>query len=345
MDQNITGMIAANVTLIQPWYAGAIALIGAALFGAVAAGLFTIYRDGLNNKTELKNNQIRAVNNLRGRKHTMLQSKASYYSALSEHMNQSTYAKIIVTRYIDYDKIRSQRISEGTQDMEKAQQYVNEKVDSSLRKSLELKESLRQKIRYEKLQGETAKNDERFWETIGLIKTLFPNNKVDELISAIKDADKELGKLEEEYQEELEPIREKIRTHPGLIKSNPERDEWVSDMMKNLDNVKNIMYPNLRSKIDNFDSKIDYLLNYLEYVLIDRGYFKGCRLFCSDKICPLSPDYIPWILTNNGGQMKLNKLRRCAALADIDTILERLAREGKIRITGEIISIIDDHQT
>jgi hypothetical protein len=40
--------------------------------------------------------------------------------------------------------------------------------------------------------------------------------------------------------------------------------------------------------------------------------------------------------------MERSRLRRCAGmkLADLNLILGELAREGKIRITGEMVSII-----
>ena len=51
---------------------------------------------------------------------------------------------------------------------------------------------------------------------------------------------------------------------------------------------------------------------------------------------------IMWILANSGRKMERSRLRRCAGikLADLNLILSELARDGKIRITGEIISLI-----
>ena len=58
---------------------------------------------------------------------------------------------------------------------------------------------------------------------------------------------------------------------------------------------------------------------------------------------PQSPcDRILWILSNSDGRMDRSRLRRCARikLADLNLILGELAREGKIRITGEMVSLI-----
>ena len=53
-------------------------------------------------------------------------------------------------------------------------------------------------------------------------------------------------------------------------------------------------------------------------------------------------DRILWILSSSGGKIDRSRLRRCAGmrLADLEPILGELAREGRIRITGEIISLI-----
>lgn len=58
---------------------------------------------------------------------------------------------------------------------------------------------------------------------------------------------------------------------------------------------------------------------------------------------PQSPmDRILWILSNSDGKMDRRRLRRCAGirLADLNLILGELARDGRIRITGEMVSII-----
>jgi len=55
-------------------------------------------------------------------------------------------------------------------------------------------------------------------------------------------------------------------------------------------------------------------------------------------------DRILWILTNSGGKMERSRLRRCAGMryADLDPILDELAREGRIRIdAGNMICFKD----
>jgi hypothetical protein len=61
------------------------------------------------------------------------------------------------------------------------------------------------------------------------------------------------------------------------------------------------------------------------------------------EMIPQPPrDRILWILENSDGRMGRSRLRRCAGikLADLDTILRELAREGRVGISGEIVYII-----
>ena len=59
--------------------------------------------------------------------------------------------------------------------------------------------------------------------------------------------------------------------------------------------------------------------------------------------CSQSPrDRILWILTNSGGKMDKSRLRRFTGLklADLNLVLGELAREGRIRTSGEMIALI-----
>jgi hypothetical protein len=263
-------------------------IIGA-IIGALATGVFEIYRDQKKDERQKRDDQIRATNTLRGRKSTMLQSHASYYSAFIQAENLSSSAQIESIRYVDYDHILPLRSSGKPNELEEAQQYINHTIASEDRKSLTLKEGLRQKQRYEELQQEIAKHDEQFWTTIGQIKILFPNDKVAELVEIIKSADENLGKLEKEIIESIKPTKSEIDTKPSSIKLNAEREIWYTKIDRTLDVWVNVKDTALRSSVDFFDSKIEDLLNYSENILKNPQYCRDCNLFCSTKICPLKP--------------------------------------------------------
>jgi len=55
--------------------------------------------------------------------------------------------------------------------------------------------------------------------------------------------------------------------------------------------------------------------------------------------CPR--DRILWILINSGGKMDRSRLRRSSGLklADLNLVLDELAREGRIRISGDMVNL------
>ena len=64
------------------------------------------------------------------------------------------------------------------------------------------------------------------------------------------------------------------------------------------------------------------------------------------NISPQSPhDRILWILATSGGKMKRSDLRRRVSmrLAELEPILEELAKEGRIRTSGDIVSLNPAH--
>ena len=52
-------------------------------------------------------------------------------------------------------------------------------------------------------------------------------------------------------------------------------------------------------------------------------------------------DRILWALSNSSGKMKRSDLRRRVSmkLSDLDHIIEELAKEGHIRISGDMVSL------
>ena len=52
-------------------------------------------------------------------------------------------------------------------------------------------------------------------------------------------------------------------------------------------------------------------------------------------------DRVLWILVNNGGKLERSRLRAAMGVpyAYLNPLLEELAREGRIRISGDIITL------
>jgi len=53
-------------------------------------------------------------------------------------------------------------------------------------------------------------------------------------------------------------------------------------------------------------------------------------------------DRILWILTNSGRKLERSGLRRCTGIryADMNHIIEELEKEGRIRVSGETITLL-----
>lgn len=265
----------------------AVGYIFAAILGALATNAFEIYRDHEKDKRHKRDDRTRFTCELRGIKHTMLQSKASYYSAFFASEGLHSAAHVLATRIIDYNSILDQRIHRESAEMEDAKQYVTRTIDEYLDNSPELKEYLRLKQKSEDLQLEIAKSDERFWKTIGRIRILFPNDDVIKYIDDIKNADHELGKLEKGVINSIGPIRTKIQTEPSFILNNSQRDSWTNRIRNELDEWSSTQRATLESRINEFDFKIDNLLKYLESC--QDTCCRDCKFFCSEKACPIGP--------------------------------------------------------
>jgi predicted transcriptional regulator len=54
-------------------------------------------------------------------------------------------------------------------------------------------------------------------------------------------------------------------------------------------------------------------------------------------------DRVLWILIEHGGKMKRSRLRSKVAMryAQLNPILDELVKEGRIRISGEIITVVN----
>jgi len=254
-------------------------ILGGAFMGSIVTSLFTLYRDHKNDERKKKGAQILAIAWLQGVKHTVIQSYASYYSAFIASETLQIIAFIRAIRYVDYDNLPT--------DQEDAQQYVNQTNDDALNNSLDLKEFLREKQRSEELQIEIAKHEERFWRTIGKIRILFPNDRVDDLIGTIKDTEEELNNLELIFYKRANNLRRVIETKPGFLKSNIERNEWTRKMEKAANNWNMRQHHILKLKLHQFESKIDNLIDYLQDGLDNDCH--NCTLFCSKYKCPLKP--------------------------------------------------------
>ncbi len=295
---NLTGAIGANVTLIQPWYAGTIGIIGAAILGAILAGGIAVYRDQKKDERQSRNDQIQAHCNLLGCKHSFLQYLHTYFLTDIAARSSQPYAKLVAIMPIDFSEIKESLESGKKEDAEK---HVNKLFSSEYLQSIDLKESLRSKEQSENLQLQVGNIKERFWKYIGQIKITFKDNKIEDYIKEIERAEKALGTFDSDVSKKFKKIDDKINKGIGKIvidkedpnsyadNPNKNRDDFFDEMMKELDEMKVSTTKDAKDRIAILESEIDNLLKHLENVLKNPQFCRDCKLFCSSKICPLKP--------------------------------------------------------
>lgn len=273
MDQILSGMIAANVTLIQPWYSGAVGLILAAFIGAIAAGGATLIRDIYNNGQLKRQRRHGAYGQLMGRKSTLLQSYASYNSAIirSEMLDCRSILEALLHRLDGMDSIE---------------------VENIRMHSIEFTDGMRAKNRAEDLQLQIAKSKERFWMTISQIEILFsPTIDLIDKISQIKESESILACFERDIIKRSRDFQESIfddaRSHQQfmtpLVKATNAR--WAQTRQNDLMASFDLFGEKLREDSEDLGSKIDELLDYLKIEIMgdttNSRCYRICRFFCN----------------------------------------------------------------
>jgi hypothetical protein len=273
---NLTGVIGANVALTQPWYAGTIGVIVAAILGALLAGGVGIYRDIENDKRKKRDDKIQAHCNLLGCKHAFLQYLHSYFLANVAARSSQPYAKLVAIMHIDFVEVKKILESGKKEDAEK---YVNILFSSEYLESIDLKESLRSKERSENLQLQIGDVKERFWKFIGQVKIAFEDNRIKDFIKEIEKAEATLGSFYSDVSKDFKKIEDDINTGIGKIimdqndmnryanDPNKNRDDFFDKMVKTLEGMKDSTALDAKVKIENLESKIDDLLTLTLHVV------------------------------------------------------------------------------
>ena len=297
--------IALNVTLNGSILAGTsksmlenplITVLIGAFAGAIAAGSIQFIIEERRFRRQEKNIKIQAHSNLLGCKHRLLQYFHSYFLLDIAARSSQIYAKISAVGLIDFIPAREYLL---ISDKEAAEKYVNEKFNSKCKESPDLSESLRSREASEKLQLQLGDISERFWTILGQIKTSFNDIETDDFVKEIETAEELIGKLDKEITEIFAEIEEKVEEDLKSIcldknneykytdNPNKNRNEFVAEKLKNLEEKRGSTIQDAKSSIRILDTKIEDLLKHLEHIIKDQQYSRDCKLFCSDKICPL----------------------------------------------------------
>ena len=227
MDVNLTGLIATNTTLIQPWYNGPI--IGAAglIVGAAVAGGLTLLRDILNRREDRNDERNRLIGQLKGQKGLVLQYYAFYFFSFIDR-GYLTCRSIIQAMYaIDYKPIYSLPESERNKEIMRI-------ADDAREESIEYKVCLKRDEELNKWKEELAKGNKQLWTIIGSLQNYyFGNSTFDELDTLSKQIEKAMddyGLLERTIMDEFNSINQNTQKIAGGIPREAYEEERKIDV-------------------------------------------------------------------------------------------------------------------
>ena len=238
MDINFTNQLA--VTLSQ----SVILVILAAVLGALVAGSIQFIIEWRRNNETKRNNQIQARSDLFGSKEAM----KMYYSAYTAFRLNS-----------EFDFARAKQVGYKTLDMNKMDELLKDNnqhgvyqyISSQLGASMDKIDKQAIDEAEIKLAIQIGEANARFWQIIGQVEILFPDTKINELITEIKKAELEINGIA-----------------PKIFVAFHNIDMEIFKDGIDLLSVKRIsLYVDNSAKIMNFDSKVNDLVNYLETCL------------------------------------------------------------------------------
>jgi len=233
LDINFTNQLAVTLSVIL-----------AAVLGALVAGSIQFIIEWRRNNDTKRNNQIQARSDLFGSQQAM----NMYYSAYTTFMLNSqfdfTRAKQVAYKTLDINKI-GELLKDNTQ--HGLYQYINSQLGATMDK-IDKHGVNTEEIKIAIQLGEAKA---RFWQIIGQIEILFPDKKVNELITEIKKAELEVNGIPQTIFFDLYNIDLEM----FINGTDPLSEKRMS------------LHINNSAKIMNLDSKVNDLVNYLETCL------------------------------------------------------------------------------
>ena len=264
MDLTIANQIAATNT----WIIAAIGAFGAVL-GALAGGLATYCIEKLKIKNMDAQRMQQAYSELMGHKYMILQIYDSYFNSFigSELLNINSYLDAITQ--IDYS-----HITEITKkDINKRQREINQNINAKIADSTEYKFAMEADNRCRELELKLGESYERLWTTIGLIQVVFsdtPNlEKLIELIDIPTDENAN-GKIFDNFSKNISDIDLKFKRNliEEAVKGAHGTIRDIEQMQNDAFKLHDERHLELKSKIKDFESRIDDLIKYLKAEIV-----------------------------------------------------------------------------
>jgi hypothetical protein len=212
-----------------------------------------------------KNNKMQQTySELMGRKYMILQYNASYFSEIIRSGFLINNSLIFATSNVDYPQIAEM----AKTDLKKAEREMGKIINDMNEASMEYKIAREADNRSRELQLKLGEGYERFWVTIGLVQILFPESELKTIVDPIIafDKDKIFEKLETDIVErDLKFKSYVMKKATDAVSGKPIN---FKEMQEDAFKLNETMISELKSRLDEFESRIDDLLKYLETVIV-----------------------------------------------------------------------------
>jgi hypothetical protein len=231
MVYNLTGAIAANVTLIQPGYNGFVALILAAIFGAFVSGGLTLARDHYKDKRNRRDSLVQAYSKLTGQKFLL--------SQVFTNMLFITVDFYYNAGMIHYMESRAESCA-GSQEAESCLKQAEESKLINLSTNGE---------RFDEVLEYLTESQQGLWENIGIIRGLIDNDELKEIIKNIEISIESIEKFRKAMIAETKETLPKVEINKNNITTSKWGEEKKAEISK---------------PINDLELKIQDLLNYID---------------------------------------------------------------------------------
>jgi len=186
----------------------------------------------------------------------------SYFtnSISREYLISRSY--IICINSIDYEKMKKIKQKEGP---ERANQQAMKIINSARNKSVEHRSALRAEEKIDHYLIQSRENDKRLYIILGQIRVSFSGkSETNNLIKKIQEAEKIFPEFERDVLNSFQFFRRQMEKKAERMKSKTELDQFFYEIIPQIMFLDNMKKKELHNIIDDFESKIDNLLTYLE---------------------------------------------------------------------------------
>lgn len=230
------------------------------IIATIVSGFFLLYREKLKSDKEEYKMRVMAYSRLMGIKKVISQLYLSYYDNYLKLMEYHCLSWLVAIEKLEYDE-KNERCKGGVKSVTERDKEFNEAHE----KSLEFRGVQKNEEKSDNLLCQLNRTRERFSITIGTVRIIFSEmEKLEDLIEQILILEKDLENFSNDANRNFVYFNKRLDAERVKISSNKERQRFVYQRNKEINVLYNMYKKDIVDKTNNFESKIDKLLNYLK---------------------------------------------------------------------------------